>query len=202
MSVRKAIPEKEGVYFITFTCKDWIPLFKICNAYDAVYNWFDILKQSGHYIIGYSIMPHHVHAVIAFCNTGKRINTIVSNGKRFIAYDLIHRLQQQNEIKILANLQQVLNNTEKKEGKLHSVFEPSFDWKECRTEKFIQQKLDYMHWNPCKGNRLVELPEQYPHSSAKFYLTGEQGIFLVINFMELRDIDLTKGIMEKNRNVP
>ena len=123
MSVRKAIPEKEGVYFITFTCKDWIPLFKICNAYDAVYNWFDILKQSGHYIIGYSIMPHHVHAVIAFCNTGK-------------------------------------------------------------------------------GNRLVELPEQYPHSSAKFYLTGEQGIYPVINFMELRDIDLTKGIMEKNRNVP
>ncbi len=99
-------------------------------------------------------------------------------------------------------MQQVLNNTEKKEGKLHSVFEPSFDWKECRTEKFIQQKLDYMHWNPCKGNRLVELPEQYPHSSAKFYLTGEQGIFPVINFMELRDIDLTKAIMEKNRNVP
>jgi len=56
--------------------------------------------------------------------------------------------------------------------------------------------------NPCKGNSLVELPEPYPHSSAKFYLTGEQGIFTVTNFMELRDIDLTKGIMEKNRNVP
>jgi len=38
MPVRKAITEKEGVYFITFTCTNWLPLFKICNAYDAVYN--------------------------------------------------------------------------------------------------------------------------------------------------------------------
>jgi len=60
-----------------------------------------------------------------------------------------------------------LNNTEKKEGKMHGIFETSFDWKEYRTEKFIEQKLNYMHWNPCKGvNRLVDLPEQYIHSSA------------------------------------
>jgi hypothetical protein len=30
-----------------------------------------------------------------------------------------------------------------------------------------------MHLNPCKGeNKIVELPEQYIHSSAKFYITG------------------------------
>ncbi|HXL57419.1 MAG TPA: hypothetical protein VN958_14245 [Chitinophagaceae bacterium] len=45
MPVRKAITEKEGVYFITFTCTNWLPLFNICNAYDAVYTWFDHLKK-------------------------------------------------------------------------------------------------------------------------------------------------------------
>ena len=133
----------------------------------------------------------HVHAIIAFSNTGKSINSIVSNGKRFIAYDLIKCLQQQNSSLILNELSSSLNNTEIKEGKLHNVFETSFDWKECRTEKFIQQKLDYIHLNPCKA-RLVELPEQYEHSSAKYYFTGEQGIYPVTNFMELRDIDLTR----------
>ena len=192
MPVRKAIPEKDGVYFITFTCANWLPLFKICDAYDAVYTWFDHLKQKGHYIVGYVIMPSHVHIVIAFSNTGKSINTIVSNGKRFIAYDLINRLQQQNSRLILNELRSSLNNTEIKEGKLHNVFETSFDWKECRTEKFIQQKLDYIHMNPCKA-KLVELPEQYKHSSAKYYFTGEQGIYPVTNFMELRDIDLTRS---------
>jgi len=34
-------------------------------------------------------MPSHVHAIIAFSNTDKSVNTVVSNGKRFIAYDLI-----------------------------------------------------------------------------------------------------------------
>jgi REP element-mobilizing transposase RayT len=192
MPVRKAIAEKDGVYFVTFTCTNWLPLFKICNAYYSVYNWFNHLKQEGHYIIGYIIMPNHVHAIIAFSNTGKSINSIVSNGKRFIAYDLVKRLQQQNNSLILSELTSSLNNTELKEGKLHNVFETSFDWKQCRTEKFIQQKLDYIHFNPCKGNKLVDLPEQYEHSSAKYYIEGVQGIYSVTNFMELRDIDLTK----------
>ena len=89
-------------------------------------------------------MPGHVHTI----------------GKRFIAYDLIKRLQQKNSHLILNELSASLNNTERKEGKLHNVFEPSFDWKECRTEKFIVQKLNYIHFNLCKG-KLVELPEQY-----------------------------------------
>jgi hypothetical protein len=80
-------------------------------------------KTKRHYIVGYVIMPSHVHIVIAFSNTGKSINTIVSNGKRFIAYDLINRLQQQNIHLILNELSSTLNNTEIKEGKLHNVFE-------------------------------------------------------------------------------
>ena len=135
-------------------------------------------------------MSSHVHAIIAFSNTGKTINSIISNGKRFIAYDLVKRLQQQNSSLILTELSSSLNNTERKEGKLHNIFETSFNWKECRIEKFIQQKLDYIHFNPYKA-KLVELPEQYEHSSAKYYFTGEQGAYTVINFMELRDIDLT-----------
>ena len=117
---------------------------------------------------------------------------LFQNGKRFIAYDLVDRLEKQNRYLTLTELAIRLNNTERKEGKLHGVFETSFDWKECRTEKFIQQKLDYIHLNPCKA-KLVELPEQYEHSSAKYYYTGEQGIYSITNFMELRDIDLTRS---------
>jgi len=54
--------------------------------------------------------------------------------------------------------------------------------------------LNYIHWNPCKGNKLVELPEHYIHSSAKFYIAEDQGIYPVTSFMELRDIDLTKTL--------
>jgi hypothetical protein len=192
MSVRKNIPYNNGVYFITFTCARWLPLFKMCNAYDVVYNWFNVLKASGHHIIGYVIMPHHVHAIIAFKNTPASINTIIGNGKRFMAYELVAILAKMNKTLLLGEMAQMVNETDKKRNKLHEVFEPSFDWKECRTIAFMQQKLQYMHYNPCKCKpRLAYTPEEYGHSSAKFYLAGEQGIYPVTSFMELQDINLS-----------
>jgi hypothetical protein len=81
---------------------------------------------------------------------------------------------QQNSSLILNELSSSLNNTEEKKANCITFFETSFDWKECRIEKFIQQKLDYIYLNPCKGNKIVELPEQYEHSSAKYYFTANK----------------------------
>jgi hypothetical protein len=47
MPVRKTIPEKNGAYFITFTCASWLPWFEITNGYTFVYNWLDVLKKAG-----------------------------------------------------------------------------------------------------------------------------------------------------------
>ncbi|SFP79847.1 hypothetical protein [Parafilimonas terrae] len=76
MPVRKTISEKDGGYFITFTCTRWLLLFEITNGYNFVYKWFDVLKKANYYIIGYTIMPSHTHTIIAFHNTGKSINSI------------------------------------------------------------------------------------------------------------------------------
>jgi len=32
---------------------------------------------------------------------------------------------------------------------------------------------------------------EYPHSSAKFYICGDQGMYRVLNYRELDDINLT-----------
>ena len=40
MSVRHLIPQHEGMYFITFTCYDWLPLFEITNGHNLVYKQF------------------------------------------------------------------------------------------------------------------------------------------------------------------
>jgi REP element-mobilizing transposase RayT len=191
MSVRNKIYYHNGIYFITFTCARWIPLFSITNGYQAVYNWFDYLTSQGHYIAGYVTMPDHVHAIIAFGNTDKSINSIVGNGKRFIAYYLVDLLEKQSNTEILNQLSILVNNTDRQNNKKHEVFEPSFDRKECRTIKFTQQKLHYIHLNPCKSEpRLAILPEDYLHSSAKYYYTNTQGIYPVTSYMDLQDIDL------------
>lgn len=136
-------------------------------------------------------MPNHFHAVIAFCNTGRSINSIVGNGKRFMAYELMKRLRQRGHRNIIEQMKEWVNATDKRRDKQHEVFEPSFDWKHCRSDRFIEQKLKYLHWNPCKTTPpLAAVPEEYKHSSACYYLTGKQGVYPVMNYMELRDIDL------------
>lgn len=192
MSTRRQIPELEGVYFITITCYEWLPLIHLTNGYDIVYKWFDYLKRQGHLIAGYVIMPNHFHALIAFRRCDKSINLIVGNGKRFLAYEIVKRLEEKGDSEILDKLMDGVTKRDYKRGKLHEVFEPSFDWKECKNSRFINQKLNYMHDNPCRGKwNLVDSPLNYTHSSAKFYMTGEHATFEVLHFGLLDDIDLT-----------
>ena len=47
--------------------------------------------------------PSHIHAIIAFHNTGKTINSIIANGKRFMAYDIVALLKKQNQNNICNN---------------------------------------------------------------------------------------------------
>ena len=102
------------------------------------------------------------------------------------------------EDKLLHQLHLSVEAKELERNKKHEVWEDSFDWKECRTNEYMLQKLNYMHDNPCKGKwNLAAAPVDYIHSSAKFYITGEQGIYPLLNYCELADIDLTKPL-EKN----
>lgn len=148
-----------------------MPLIEMVNGYQLVYKQFDYLKSCGHYIVGYIIMPNHVHALIAFSNTGKTINSMVGNIKRFLAYDIIERLTAANCHDVLQTLEDGVNAADKKKGQLHQVFEPSFDAKWCYSDKLVCQKLDYMHMNPCRGKwSLCVMPEEYLHSSLSFIL--------------------------------
>jgi hypothetical protein len=192
MAIRRQITQTDGVYFITFTCYKWLSLIDSTNGYDLVYKQFDQLKSMGHYIIGYAIMPNHLHALVAFSNTGKSINATIGNMKRFMAYEIVQRLQIKNREETLSILAIGVNNTDKQKGKLHEVFKPSFDCKECNSNRLIEQKLTYMHNNPCTGKWNLALNAiDYIHSSANFYATGKQGIYTLLNYMQLEDINLT-----------
>jgi hypothetical protein len=193
MPVKQTIPYTYGIYSITFTCYNWLPVIDKVNGYDIIYHWFDYLRNQRHFITGYVIMPNHVPIMIGFKNTMQDINTIIGNGKRFMAYEITKRLQQIGEQLLLYKLNQLVEKTRKANHKKHEVWELSFDWKQCETLDFILQKLDYYHRNPCKGKwNLCINPFDYLHSSAWYYITGEQGAYAVTNCVDLLEIDLSK----------
>ena len=174
MTTRRKYDDKEVVFYCTVTCYDWIRLFEITNFYDAVYKWFDILKATNNQVNGYVIMPNHLHALIRVDKDSTEINKLVANGKRFMTYEIVKRLEHQNKNELLKQLEKAVSFVEQQKGKLHEIFEPSFDCKPCYTKKFLEQKLDYIHHNPCSGKwNLANEFTAYKHSSARFYELDE-----------------------------
>jgi hypothetical protein len=49
------------------------------------------------------------------------------------------------------------------------------------------------HWVGFAGDGgLGDSPDEYLHSSACFYATGVQGHYAVTNYLELKDVDLSR----------
>jgi REP element-mobilizing transposase RayT len=186
MPVRTNMPYNAGLYFITFTCYKWLALIEQTNSYDLVYKWFDYLKTQGHEIVGYVIMPNHVHVMIDFSTSTKKLNTIIGDGKRFIAYDLIKRLKEKGEVATLSLLEKAVQSKDRANGHLHEVWKESFDWKYCETAKFAYQKLLYIHNNPCSGKWNLALDiTKYEHSSARYYISGKHAVYVVKDVEEV-----------------
>ncbi len=175
-----------SIYFVTFTFYKWMPLFQKTNSYDTVYKWFDHLYEKDARINGYVIMPNHLHALLYFSIMPKSLNTVIGNAKRFIAYEVIKRLEASNENELLDILHAGVSKQERKKGQIHKVFEDSFDAKECYTKEFIYQKLDYIHHNPVRGKwQLVNDFTEYEHSSASFYEKGIKRYEKIIHINEV-----------------
>ncbi len=119
-------------------------------------------------------MPNRVHTILYFPNPGFDLNKSIGNAKRFMAYEIIKRLEQLNRKDILDYLINGLTVREKRKGQLQKVFSDSFDAKGIYNEKFFNQKFKYMHLNSVSGKwQLVKDYTGYKHSSASFYETAE-----------------------------
>ena len=101
MAVKYKHSEEFTTYFVTFTCNKWISLFETTKSYDIVYNWFNILRNDGIDIIGYVIMPNHVHVIVHFPSPSYNLNKIMGNAKRFMAYEIVNRLENSTNHKLL-----------------------------------------------------------------------------------------------------
>ena len=186
MAVRKQHVKQSGYYFITFTCYKWLHLFQETDSYDLVYKWFRYLDNNGQRIVGYVIMPNHLHLLMAYKENEKSLNTIIGNGKRFLAYGIVARLKEAGKVHLLGTLAGGVISSDEARGKKHEVFEESFEVKQCKTNKFLVQKLEYIHNNPLSNRWLLVTDRAiYRHSSASYYDTGVQSMHSVSSWLEL-----------------
>ena len=131
-------------------------------------------------------MPNHLHTIIHFTAPGFNLNKIISNAKRFMAYEIVNRLEGSTNHKILQDLRSNLTQREINKGQKHKVFKDSFDAKPIYADKFLFQKLDYIHGNPLKGKwTLAKDNVSYEHNSASFYELNEPKHFSPKHYKDL-----------------
>jgi REP element-mobilizing transposase RayT len=120
--------------------------------------------------LAFVIMPNHVHAILYITDETTDLNKAMANGKRFMSYSIIGRLEDQQNTSLLYKLQMACSDKEKAKGQKHKVFEVSFDAKYIYSVDFLYQKIDYIHHNPVNGkwNLCAEFVD-YKHSSAAYY---------------------------------
>ena len=72
---------------------------------------------------------------------GYNLNKIIGNAKRFMAYEIIKRLEKMKRGDLLEYLFDAVTKREKKKMQRHKVFEESFDAKGISNEKFFNSKI-------------------------------------------------------------
>ena len=83
----------------------------------------------------------------------------------------------------------VVNRThlfKKEKEQEFKVWEDGYDARDVFSVEFLEQKMNYIHYNPCQPQwKLVDLPEEYLWSSARFYLANMPAIIPVDDARDL-----------------
>ena len=145
MATRTLHNEPGETWFITFTCYNWIPLFEITQSYNLLYDWLKFIsKRYNIETHAFVFMPNHIHIIIKLPEIQAELNKVISNGKRFLAYELVKKLKILGKIDLLEQLSAACTEKEKAKGQKHKIFELSFDAKPSQRRFSIKKQITYI----------------------------------------------------------
>ncbi len=162
MSRFKSIYDFGCLYFVSTTLIDKRWGFLNTKPYvDIVLNSLEFLRENKQIkLFAFVIMPNHLHLIL------KPLNVNISQ--------VMHSLKSYTSKKIIAVSQ---NTSLSQELITKKVWEAGFFDKNIESEKFLLEKMDYVHNNPVNKNWLLtDERSNYRYSSACFYDCGIKSV--------------------------
>ena len=149
------------LHFVTFSCYRRLPLLKSASSRDVFVEELAHLRERiGFLLIGYVVMPEHVHL-------------LVNEPPRGTPSTMLHDLK-------LRTARRLRRGDVCAEGQesLRSFWQARFYDFNVFSEKKKKEKLEYMHSNPVTRG-LVEHPRDWPWSSWSNYAQRGKGLIAV-----------------------
>ena len=164
-----------GLEFFTATCLNWQPfLAEVAHKEIVVGSLEFLVREERIWLYGYVIMPNHLH--LLWRKQDEWIDKSIQ--QQFLKYTA-----QKIKFNLLEHFPGELAKYRSTQSDREYHFWERRPYKATMFNRSVcEQKLDYMHNNPVKAG-LCTLPEDYSHSSAKYYLLNSPNNLLT-HYME------------------
>jgi putative transposase len=173
MSRAHKFKNPEGLYFITFATIGWVDVFTRIEYKNVFIDCVKYCqKEKGLLLYAWCLMTNHVH-LIAKAKEGFELPGIMRDMKKFTSKKITAAIEEN----IQESRKEWIMAIFKKSGEYNCNNKKIQFWQqnnkpiELWTPSVIQQKLDYIHYNPVEVG-VVEYPEQYLYSSARNFAGG------------------------------
>jgi len=176
MSTAYKFSNPNGIYFISIATVEWVDVFSRKEYVEIVLDSLrHCQKEKGLIIYAWCIMSNHIHLIISAME-GFVLSGIMRDFKKFTSTTIVKAISE-NSFESRKNWMLWIF---KKAGEKNSNNTNFQFWRqdnhpeELISNKFKDQKLDYIHHNPVVAG-FVDNPEDYRYSSARDY-SGGKGI--------------------------
>jgi REP element-mobilizing transposase RayT len=166
------IRSQDGLHYLTLQIVHWADVFSRKIYRDIVVESFKFCQQNkGLEIYAYVIMTNHIHLLIR--STKADLSNVVRDLKRHTSKKIIEAIEQGEESR-REWLLMIFRYAARKHSRNneYQVWTHENHAEEIFSNKFIEQKIIYIHNNPVRAG-LAEKPEEYLYSSARNYADME-----------------------------
>ncbi len=180
MSTKYKATTTEDCYFVTITTVGWIDIFTRLNQKQNIIKSLQYCQENkGLEIYAYCIMSSHIHLLCKATNDFI-LSDIMRDFKKFTSKKIIQIINDEPE----SRREWMLDYFKKasvpfKKEQQYKVWQNGYHAEHIFSNKFIKQKVDYIHFNPVK-EKIVTLPEDYYFSSARNYASLENELEIIL----------------------
>jgi putative transposase len=169
--------EQRHMAFFTATILEWKPLLKPDKYKDIILESLKFLVRNQRVkVYGFVIMPNHLHLLWKMEEPHKR-EDVQRDFLRFTAQQIKFDLVQHHP----AVLEKFWVGAKDRQ---YQFWERNPLSVYCYSKAVTEQKLDYIHRNPVQEKwQLAPVPEDYPYSSARFYLEGKDEFGFLTHYL-------------------
>lgn len=162
------------LHFITFSCCGRLPLLGRSSARTTFVAVLDEVRRQHEFrLLGFVVMPEHVHVVVGEPKIGSP-----SDAMQSLKQKASFRLNWSREKAPAENA-----GPQSSEDDSYAFWQRRFYDFNVWSGGKLEQKIDYMHRNPVRRG-LVSHPKYWPWSSWAYYEKGEAGLIRIDSLYE------------------